>query len=64
MSDQHQEVRGKGRYLAMIQERNRRTGRHGFADGVEMLKAFADLFESDEEMDEFMAAIRRSRSHD
>jgi hypothetical protein len=42
-------------------ERKRKTG---FKNGAEALKAFRDLFESDEEMDEFMAGIRRDRERE
>jgi hypothetical protein len=35
----------------------------GFKDAAEALKAFRDLFESGEEMDEFMARIRGDREH-
>jgi hypothetical protein len=55
------DVNGREEYRRKVDERMREKGDRLFRDGVEALKAFRDLFESDEDMDEFMAGIRRDR---
>jgi hypothetical protein len=55
------EERDRAEYRRLVDEEFERKKKTGFKDGAEMLKAFRDLFESDEEMDEFMAGIRRDR---
>jgi predicted Rdx family selenoprotein len=42
-------------------ERKKRTG---FKNGAEMLQAFRDLFDSDEEMEEFGRYIQRMREEE
>jgi hypothetical protein len=55
------EVQGREEHLREIEEQERSKGDRRFRNAEEALKAFRDLFESDEEMDEFMAEIRRVR---
>jgi hypothetical protein len=62
--DEPIEIRGRARYLQLIEEQERRMGDRRFGSVDEALKAFAALFESEEEMDEFSATIRRWRGHD
>jgi molecular chaperone DnaK (HSP70) len=54
--------RDRAEYRRLVDEEFERKRKTGFKNAEEALKAFRDLFESDEEMDEFMAAIRRDRS--
>jgi hypothetical protein len=61
LSEQHRRERAE--YRRLVDEEFERKRKTGFKNGEEMLKAFHDLFESDEEMEEFMALIRRDREH-
>ena len=58
------ELRERAEYRQLVDEEFERKRKTGFKNGEEMLKAFRDLFESDEEMDEFMAGIRRDRERE
>jgi hypothetical protein len=62
--DEPIEIRGQARYLRLIEEQERRMGDRRFRSVEEALEAFAALFESEEEMDEFSATIRRWRGYD
>jgi hypothetical protein len=57
------ELRERAEYRRLVDEEFERKRKTGFKNGAEALKAFRDLFESDEEMEAFMAGIRRDREH-
>jgi hypothetical protein len=54
----------KEEYLRETDERQRRTGVPPFNNGLEALKAFRDLFGSDEEMIEFAELLQRMREEE
>ena len=54
-------ARERAEYRRRVEEEVRKKTRKGFKNGEEALKAFADLFESEEEMDEFAAAVHEWR---
>jgi hypothetical protein len=60
-SEKHRRERAE--YRRLVDEEFERKRKTGFKDAAEALKAFRDLFESDEEMEEFMARIRADREH-
>jgi predicted Rdx family selenoprotein len=57
------ELRERAEYRRLVDEEFERKRKTGFKDAAEALQAFRDLFESDEEMEEFMARIRADREH-
>ena len=57
------EQRERAEYRCLVDEEFERKRKTGFKDAAEALKAFRDLFESDEEMEEFMARIQADREH-
>jgi hypothetical protein len=57
-------ARERAEYRRLVDEEFERKRKTGFKNGEEALKAFADLFESEEEMDEFAAAVREWRGRD
>jgi hypothetical protein len=55
------ERRERAEYRRLVAEEFERKRKTGSKNAEGALTAFRDLFESDEEMEEFMAAIRRDR---
>jgi hypothetical protein len=51
------------RYLQLIEEQERQKADRSFANAAEALEALAAIFESDEEIDEFVASVHRWRGH-
>jgi hypothetical protein len=51
-------------YLRKAEEQQRRNGVPPFKNGAEMLKAWRDLFDSDEEMEEFGLYVQRMREEE
>jgi hypothetical protein len=51
-------------YLRMAEERQRRNGVPPFKNGAEALEAFGDLFDSDEEAEEFADLIDQMREEE
>jgi hypothetical protein len=54
-------ARERAEYRRLVEEEARRKSDTGFKNGLEALKALADLFESEEEMDAFVAAVHEWR---
>jgi hypothetical protein len=54
-------ARERAEYRRLVDKEVREKTEKGFKNGLEALKAFADLFESEEEMDEFVAAVHEWR---
>lgn len=53
------ELRERAEYRRLVDEEFERKRKTGFKNGEEALKAFRDLFESDEEMDEYVGGALR-----
>jgi len=53
--------RRREEYLREAEEQQRKTGARRFKNGLEMLQAWRDLFDSDEEMEEFGQYIQQMR---
>ena len=51
-------------YLREAEEQQRRNGVPPFKNGAEMLQAWRDLFDSDEEMEEFGLYIQQMREEE
>jgi hypothetical protein len=51
-------------YLRLAVELQRRNGVPPFKNGAEMLQAWRDLFDSDEEMEEFGRYVQRMREEE
>jgi hypothetical protein len=51
-------------YIREAEEAQRRKGVPPFKNGAEALQAFRDLFDSDEEMDEFADLLERLREEE
>ncbi|HEY7606779.1 MAG TPA: hypothetical protein VHK02_13215 [Actinomycetota bacterium] len=51
-------------YLRLAEELQRRNGVPPFENGAEMLQAWRDLFDSDEELEEFGLYIQRMREEE
>jgi hypothetical protein len=51
-------------YIREAEEARRRNGVPPFKNGAEALQAFRDLFDSDEEMDEFADLLERLREEE
>jgi hypothetical protein len=51
-------------YLQLAEELQRRNGVPPFKNGAEALQAWRDLFDSDEEMEEFGLSIQRMREEE
>ena len=51
-------------YLRLAEERQRRNGVPPFKNGAEALEAFGNLFDSDEEMEEFGLYMQRMREEE
>jgi hypothetical protein len=51
-------------YIREAEEAQRRNGVPPFKNGAEALQAFRDLFDSDEEMDEFADLLERLRQEE
>jgi hypothetical protein len=51
-------------YIREAEEAQRRNGVPPFKNGAEALQAFRDLFDSDEEMDEFADLLERLREEE
>jgi len=56
--------RRREEYLRAAEERQRRNGVPRFKNGAEMLQAWRDLFESDEEMEEFGRYVQQMREEE
>jgi hypothetical protein len=56
--------RDRAEYRRLVDEEFERRNRTGFKNGEEMLQAFRDLFDSDEEMDEFADLLERLREEE
>jgi hypothetical protein len=54
----------QGEYLQLAEELQRRNGVPPFADSAEALQAWRDLFDSDEEMEEFGLYIQQMREEE
>jgi hypothetical protein len=54
-------TRERAEYRRLVEKEAREKTEKGFKNGLEALKAFADLFESEEEMDEFVGAVHEWR---
>lgn len=51
-------------YLREAEEQQRRNGVPPFRNGAEMLQAWRDLFDSDEEMEEFGRYVQQMREEE
>jgi hypothetical protein len=51
-------------YLQLAEELQRRNGVPRFKNGAEMLQAWRDLFDSDEEMEEFGRYVQQMREEE
>jgi hypothetical protein len=58
------EVRGREEYLRQLDEQERAKGDRRFKNGAEMLQAFRDLFDSDEEMEAFADLLEQLREEE
>jgi hypothetical protein len=58
---EEQQLAESRRQIAELFEQKKKTG---FKNGAEMLQAFRDLFDSDEEMEEFGLFVRRMREEE
>jgi hypothetical protein len=56
--------RRRKEYLQLAEELQRRNGVPRFKNGAEMLRAWRDLFDSDEEMEEFGRYVQRMREEE
>jgi hypothetical protein len=56
--------RRREEYLELAEELQRRTGAPRFKNGAEMLQAWRDLFDSDEEMEEFGEFLQQMREEE
>jgi hypothetical protein len=56
--------RRREEYLRLAEEPQRRNGVPPFKNGAEMLQAWRDLFDSDEEMEEFGEFLQQMREDD
>jgi hypothetical protein len=56
--------RRREEYLRLAEELQRRNGVPPFKSGAEMLQAWRDLFDSDEEMEEFGRYVQRMREEE
>jgi hypothetical protein len=54
-------ARERAEYRRLVEKEAQEKTKKGFKNGDQALKAFADLFESEEEMDEFAAAVQEWR---
>jgi hypothetical protein len=57
-------LRRREAYLREAEEQQRRTGVPPFKNGAEMLQAWRDLFDSDDEMEEFGLSLQRMREEE
>ena len=57
-------LRQRAEYRRMLDEEFERKKKTGFKNGEEMLQAFRDLFDSDEEMDEFADLLETLREEE
>jgi predicted Rdx family selenoprotein len=58
------QLRQRAEYRRELDELFERKRKTGFKKGAEMLQAFRDLFDSDEEMEEFGRHIQRMREEE
>lgn len=58
------QLRRRAEYRRWLDEEFERKKKTGFKNGAEMLQAFRDLFDSDEEMDEFADLLERLREEE
>ena len=56
--------RRREEYLQLAEELQRRNGVPPFKNGAEMLQAWRDLFDSDEEMEEFGEFVQQMREEE
>jgi hypothetical protein len=56
--------RRREEYIRDAEEAQRRTGVPAFRNGAEMMQAWRDLFDSDEEMEEFGEFLEQMREED
>jgi hypothetical protein len=54
-------ARERAEYRRLVEKEAKEKTEKGFKNGEEALTAFAALFESEEELDEFAAAVREWR---
>jgi hypothetical protein len=62
LSDLH--LRRRAEYRRELDEQFKQKKRTGFKNGAEALQAFRDLFDSDEEMEEFGDYLRQMREEE
>ena len=58
------QLRRRAEYRRWLDEEFERKKKTGFKNGAEMLQAFRDLFDSDEEMEEFGNVVQRVREEE
>jgi predicted Rdx family selenoprotein len=58
------QLRRRAEYRRWLDEEFERKKKTGFKNGAEMLQAFRDLFDSDEEMEEFGNVVQRMREEE
>jgi hypothetical protein len=64
MASEAETQRRRDEYLQLAEELQRRNGVPRFKNGAEMLQAWRDLFDSDEEMEEFGEFLQQMREED
>ena len=64
MASDAETQRRREEYLQLAEELQRRNGVPPFKNGAEMLQAWRDLFDSDEEMEEFGESLRQMRDEE
>jgi hypothetical protein len=58
------QLRRRAEYRRWLDEEFERKKKTGFKNGAEMLQGFCDLFDSDEEMEEFGNVVQRMREEE
>jgi predicted Rdx family selenoprotein len=58
------QLRRRAEYRRWLDKEFERKKKTGFKNGAEMLQAFRDLFDSDEEMEEFGNVVQRMREEE
>ena len=64
MASDAETERRQEEYLQLTEELQRRNGVPPFEDDAEMLQAWCDLFDSDEETEEFGESLRQMREQE
>jgi hypothetical protein len=64
MATESEIQRRREEYIRLAEELQRRNGVPPFKNGAEMLQAWRDLFDSDEEMEEFGRYVQRMRDEE